>query len=599
MTSDQWITIAIIIIAIVLFIFEWITVDLVGLVIISLLIVTGILSPIDAVKGFSNSATITIAAMFVLSGAIIKTGQLNTIGNYLSKILVRNKIMGILVLMLLAGGFSAFINNTPVVAVFIPIVLDASSRANISASKILIPLSFASMFGGLCTLIGTSGNILISSIARDEGLEPFGIFEMAPVGVVLFAVGIIYLLLTGNKLIPDRGKRATLSEKYDMGSYVTDIRLLHDSPSVGKAIHDSPLYKELEIEIIGFGRGSEKIVEPVFSTLLTEGDILRVSGDLGEIKKIQARQGIEILKENQWKESMPDADNLMLAEAIITPGSELEGKTMSQTRFKNRYGAFALAIRSRNQLLRNIIRKTSLRAGDILLLSAKKEKIDQFKEKQNNEESPFLIISEIEKHPTSNKKMSFLVFSIIAGVVIVASFNILPIVASALVGVTLLVLFRLLDMQEVYKAINWQVIFLIAGTIGLGVALEKTGTANVLAERLIYYIGDFGPVALVIVLYLITSLLTELISNAASAVLLAPIAISAATAMGIDPRPLLIVIMFAASASFMTPVGYQTNTMIYTAGNYKFSDFFRVGAPLNLLFWILTSILVPLYYKLI
>jgi di/tricarboxylate transporter len=596
MTTEQWLTIGIVVIAVLLFISEWLTVDLIGLILISLLIITGILTPSEAVRGFSNSATITIASMFVLSAALLKTGQLKFIANYFSGLLIRNKTAGILLLMLFAGIISAFINNTPVVAVFIPIVLDAAVKAGISASKILIPLSFASMFGGLCSLIGTSSNILVSDIAVEHKLPAFGMFEMLPAGIVFFAVGILYLLVA-NKLIPARNVPDTLTVKYHIGNYLTDVLLLPNSPSIGRAISESPLYNELKIEIIGFRRSSEQIAEPNYATVLQEGDILRISGNIEQIKKIQVRQGIEILKENEWKQSIKEPENLVLAEALITPGSELEGKTLSQANFKTTYGAFALAIRSRMLLFKKKMHKTMLGAGDVLLISTKKEVLDVYKQKQNQQETPFLIISEIETDQKVNWKQTAFVVFIIAFVILLASFNILPIVASSVVGVTVLVLSGFIDMQEVYKAINWKIIFLIAGSISLGLALEKTDTAKFMAEELIGFVGGMGPIAMLSALYLITSILTELISNAASAVLLSPVAISAAEVMDVSSRPFLLAIMFAASASFMTPVGYQTNTMIYSAGNYKYADFFRVGAPLNLIFWILATLLIPLFFK--
>jgi di/tricarboxylate transporter len=534
--------------------------------------------------------------MFVLSAALLKTGQLKFIANYFSGLLIRNKTAGILLLMLFAGIISAFINNTPVVAVFIPIVLDAAVKAGISASKILIPLSFASMFGGLCSLIGTSSNILVSDIAVEHKLPAFGMFEMLPAGIVFFAVGILYLLVA-NKLIPARNVPDTLTVKYHIGNYLTDVQLLPNSPSIGRAISESPLYNELKIEIIGFRRSSEQIAEPNYATVLQEGDILRISGNIEQIKKIQVRQGIEILKENEWKQSIKEPENLVLAEALITPGSELEGKTLSQANFKTTYGAFALAIRSRMLLFKKKMHKTMLGAGDVLLISTKKEVLDVYKQKQNQQETPFLIISEIETDQKVNWKQTAFVVFIIAFVILLASFNILPIVASSVVGVTVLVLSGFIDMQEVYKAINWKIIFLIAGSISLGLALEKTDTAKFMAEELIGFVGGMGPIAMLSALYLITSILTELISNAASAVLLSPVAISAAEVMDVSSRPFLLAIMFAASASFMTPVGYQTNTMIYSAGNYKYADFFRVGAPLNLIFWILATLLIPLFFK--
>jgi di/tricarboxylate transporter len=597
MTIDQWLTIGIIIVAVILFITDWLSVDLVGLIIISLLITSGVLTPSEAVRGFSNSATITIMAMFGLSAAILNTGQLVNIGNYISTVLVKNRTKGLLLIMIFAGVISAFINNTAVVAVFIPIILSASAKAKISPSKVLIPLSFASMFGGLCSLIGTSTNIIVSGIAETEGLAPFGMFEMAPVGILLFGAGVLYLLFAGNKLIPERTISKLLTEKYDMGDYLTDIRILPGAPSIGKTISQSPIITDLKIDIIGFRRKEEHFSKPNYSTILELDDVLRLSCNFKDISTIQRTEGVEIIQGNIISEEEMKTKDPTLAEALVTPGSELQGKTISQTRFKHQFGVVALAIRSRRGILNTRLSRAVLRPGDILLLSGDKDIFAEYKSGTNVIENPFIIISEKEEKITVNKRNLLTVFSILALVVLLPSVDILPILASAIIGVSALVLFRSITMAQIYKAIDWNVIFLLAGTISLGIAMQKTGTDKLIAENILKYFGSWGPIALISVLYFVTTILTELISNSASAVLLTPIAISMADSMGVDAKPFLFAIMFAASASFMTPVGYQTNTMIYTAGNYRFFDFFRIGAPLNLLFWILASILIPLFYK--
>lgn len=595
MTTDQWITIGIVMVAVILFITEWLSVDVIGLVIISLFMVSGVLTPTEAVKGFSNNATVTIAAMFALSAAILKTGQLGAIGYYLSKVLMKSKTKGILLIMILTGVISAFINNTPVVAVFIPIILAASAKAKISASKILIPLSFASMFGGVCTLIGTSTNILVSSIAEEKGLQRFGIFEMAPLGLIFFATGCIYLIFFGSKLIPDRGAVEDLTQKFEMENYLTDIRLLPQAPSVGKIISESPIIKELEFDIIGFRRDKKEFSELHYSEVLRAGDVLRLRANITQIKKIQAREGIEII-EGKWKDENLNSKEVSIAEAIITPNSELHHKTISETRFKHQHEAIVLAIKGRKGILHEKLSQTVLKSGDLLLLRIKNEFLDDLKNPERINESPFLIISETEEKKPVKKKNLLIVISVLFLVVALAAFNIIPIMAGSIIGVTLLVIFRSITIKEVYKAINWQVIFLIAGAISMGTAMENTGTAKLAAEQLFELFGNWGPIALLSILYFLSSILTEIITNSATAVLLAPIAISTADTLGVDARPFLFAIAFAASSSFLTPVGYQTNTMIYAAGNYKFTDFFRVGLPLNIIFWILATLLIPVFY---
>lgn len=596
MTADQWITIVIIMVAVILFITEWLSVDLIGLVVISLFMVSGVLTPSEAVKGFSNSATVTIAAMFALSAAILKTGQLGAIGSYLTKSLVKSKTKGIIIIIIFTGVISAFINNTPVVAVFIPIILAASVKAKISASKILIPLSFAAMFGGLCTLIGTSSNILVSSIAEENGVRGFGMFEMAPLGLIFFATGSLYLIIFGSKLIPDRGAVKDLTQKFKMENYLTDIRILPGAPSVGKTISESPIIKKLEIDIIGFSRDSEKFSEPNYSEVFKAGDVLRLRANITQIKNIQAREGIEII-EGKWKDEDLSSKDFCIAEAIITPNSELQHKTISESRFKHQFKAIVLAIKGRKGILHEKLSRTVLKSGDLLLLRIKNEFIDDLKSPDLINESPLMIISETEEKKPVKKKKVIIVVSVLFFVVVMAAFNIIPIMASSIIGVTVLVILRSITIKEVYKAINWQVIFLIAGAISMGTAMENSGTAKLVAEKLIELFGNWGPIALVSVLYFLSFMLTGIISNSATAVLLAPIAISTANTLGVDPRPFLFAIAFAASSSFYTPVGYQTNTMIYAAGNYKFTDFFRVGFPLNIIFWILATLLIPLFYN--
>jgi di/tricarboxylate transporter len=595
MTTDQWITIGIIIIAVILFITEWVTVDVIGLLIISLFMVSGVLTPSQAVKGFSNSATVTIAAMFALSAAILKTGQLGAIGLYLSKVLVKSKTKGILLIMILTGVISAFINNTPVVAVFIPIILAASAKAKISASKTLIPLSFASMFGGVCTLIGTSTNILVSSIAEEKGLQRFGMFEMAPLGLIFFATGCVYLIFFSSKLIPDRGAVEDLTQKFEMDNYLTDIRLLPQASSVGKTISESPIIKELEIDIIGIRRDTEEFSELPYSEVLKAGDVLRLRVNITQIKKIQAREGIEII-EGKWKDEDLSSKEISIVEAIVTPNSELHHKTISETRFKYQYKAIVLAIKGRKGILHEKLSRTVLNSGDLLLLRIKNKFLDDLKSPERINESPFLIISETEEKKPVKKKNLLIVVSVLFLVVALAALNIITIMAGSIIGVTLLVIFRSITIKEVYKAINWQVIFLISGAISMGTAMESTGTAKLAAEQLFGLFGNWGPIALLSILYLLSSILTEIITNSATAVLLAPIAISTADTLGVDARPFLFAIAFAASSSFLTPVGYQTNTMIYAAGNYKFTDFFRIGLPLNIIFWILATLLIPIFY---
>lgn len=581
--------------AIWLFATEKLSVDVVALIIMGVLIVSGVVTPQEGISGFSNTATITVASMFILSAALFKSGAVAGIGNKIATLFKYNFWIGIIAVMVVVGVISATINNTPVVAIFIPILVGAAAKSNHSVSKMLMPLSFASMFGGVCTLIGTSTNILVSGIAADHGLEPFSMFEMSRLGLVFFVTGVLYMIFFGIHLIPKRKVETGLVQKFGLGDYLTEIVLLEKAPSVNKTIKDSPLVKKLEINIFEVNRDGTRFFMPGQDFVLREGDILKVKCNLEKVKELKDREGIALKTDIKFRDDDVESDETILLEAVIAPNSEFEGKTVKQMDFRQKFGATVLAIRHRGEVMREKVANTVLKSGDTLLIEAQKDRMEYLKQLELHGRNTFLIVSEVEL-PKFDKNKIFLVALTMLSIITLATLNILPIMVAALLGCIFLILTKCISMEEAYKAIDWKVIFLLAGAISLGVAMDNSGTAQLISGFLIGTIGAWGPVAIVSVLYLITSLMTEAMSNNASAVLLAPIAIAAAIAMNVDPRPFLMAITFAASSSFMTPIGYQTNTMIYGAGNYKFKDFLRVGGPLNLLFWIIATLLIPVFF---
>ncbi|MGS2762533.1 SLC13 family permease [Sinomicrobium sp. M5D2P9] len=596
MTLEIAVVLGILILAVVLFATEKIRVDLVALLVVGLLLICDILLPVqlltteEAVSGFSNTATVTVAAMFVISAALAKTGSINFLGSLLAKLIHKNFYLAATAIMLCAGIISAFINNTPVVAVFMPIIIGAAKDSGISPSKLLMPLSFASMFGGLCTLIGTSTNILVSSIAEGYGITPFRMFDFAPLGIVFFICGMLYMLFAGIRLIPDRVPETDLTKRYEMRNYLTEIVLTESSSSVGKTILDSPLVKDMDIDIIALYRDKRVYSIPGPGTVLREGDILRVRCDVEKIRELQDSKDVELRTDKAFMAEDFKPEDIVLLEAVIAPNSILIGTTLKKIRFRNRFGATTLAIRHMGGLVHEKLGNIVLRSGDTLLIGARETRIDQLKRNPN-----FVFVTEVDT-PEYRKNKTLIVLSIIAAVVTTASLGILPIMTGAIVGCILLVLSGCIDLDDAYKAVDWKVIFLLAGAISLGVALERTGAAKLLADYMLSVSGPFGPYAIVAAFYLLTSLLTEAMSNNATAVVMVPIAISAANAMDASAIPLLMAIAYAASASFMTPVGYQTNTLIYGPGQYKFADFIKVGAPLNLIFFIIATIAIPLLW---
>jgi di/tricarboxylate transporter len=590
MTLEIVIVFLILLGTIVLFALEKMPVDLTAIVVMVALIATGILTPMEAVSGFSNPATITVGAMFIISAALNKTGALLFLGDLSTRMFKYGFWLALIVMMCVIAMISAFINNTPVVAVFIPILLNAARKNNISPSKLLMPLSFASIFGGVCTLIGTSTNILVSSIVAQHGLRPLGMFEFTTMGIVFFAVGTLYMVLIGVRLIPERQEDSDLTQSFRMNNYLTDIVVLPGSKSIGEKIIDSHLVKELDLDVLYVVRDGIRLLRPVRTIILEPNDVLRVRCDIENIRSIQEKEGVVLKSDLKIKQLDMEAVDAMLVEAIVAPNSELEGQTIKSIDFRNKFGATALALRHRGQLLHRGFSKTRLSSGDALLIDVRKENYDLIKSNRN-----FVLVSDVKVEKYRKRKIIPAV-AIVVGVVLAASSGTLPIMASALIGCTLLVLIGCIKLEEAYHAIDWKIIFLLGGILSLGLALEKTGAALLVSNLLISGLGSLGPIAIVAALYLLTSLLTETMSNNATAVLLAPIAISAAVAMQVDPRPFIIAVMFGSSASFMTPVGYQTNTMIFSVGRYKFSDFLKVGAPLNFIFWLAASLLIPYFF---
>ena len=574
--------------AIILFATERFPVDLTAMILMGAMLLSGIISPEDAIGGFSNPATVTVGAMFVLSAGLFKTGAVNLLGGTLGRVSKVSSWLMLAVMMVMVGTLSAVINNTAAVAIFLPIVLGIARETGVSPGRLLMPLSFASMFGGVCTLVGTSTNILVSSIAERHGLSAFGMFEMTGLGLIFFAAGSTYMLLIGVRMIPNRVNPVDRAAVFGSGDYQIEIVLGVEARSVGTLLSESPLLQDVEIHKVEVFRNNELLNDAEDQLVLEAGDHLKVRCDLENFRKLRERRGISMRHQHEKGEA--PGEEAVLVEAVVAPNSTLDGRSLKQARFRSRYGLTALAVRHRGVVMRENLETLPLRAGDVLLFEVDTSHLDQLREDRT-----FVLVSQVAM-PLFRKSRMLSAIAIVTGVVLAAATGTVPIVAGAIVGCILMVLTRCINLDEAYHSINWQVIFLLAGVLTLGTALEKTGAAHLLGSFLVENVGAWGPIALVSAFYLATSLLTEMMSNNATAALLAPIAIAAAEGLGIDSRPLLMAITFAASASFMTPVGYQTNTLIYGPGQFRYADFLRVGTPLNLLFWILATIFIPQFW---
>jgi di/tricarboxylate transporter len=584
---DIFLVIAILIGAVVLFVSEKFSIDLVAFMVAGSLLLFGLVTPEEGISGFSNQATVTVAAMFVLSSGLQKTGAVAAVGRLLVR-LGQNHFLVLVLIMGTVGIISAFINNTAAVAVFLPLVLAVAAKRKISASKLLIPLSYASQFGGVCTLVGTSTNLLISAISEQAGYGAFSMFEFSRLGLIMFAAGFCYFLLFGRWLLPER-QAQELTATYELGKYITELRVKADSPLIGKTVMESNLGTEHDVTILRLFDEDRKVWAP-YRQRLREGSVLLVRGSLKELMALKEAAKLELQAEFELRDETLQDEEMVLVQALVSPQSQLIGRTLKNLFFRHRYNALVLAIHRRGALLRDKLNAVRLELGDALLVMVAKKDVDDLRGADD-----FIILGEVQE-PSLHRRKAPIALATVAGVVGLAATGAMPILVSAILGCVVMVLSRCVSLEEAYKAVDWKVIFLLAGILPLGIAMEKTGAARWLASHAIDLAGGLGPVAVLAAIYLLTAALTEAMSNNATAVLLAPVAIATATQLGIDPKPLLMAVTFAASTSFATPIGYQTNAMVYNVGGYKYTDFLKVGVPLNLLFWVLATIFIPVFW---
>ena len=593
-----FLTLAIVVLALILFVAEWFPSDIVAIITTLLLTTLGLVTPEESISGFSNSATVTVMAMFILSAGIARTGAIQIVSELLLKWGGKRPSQQIFILGLIVGPATAFINNTAVVAVFLPIVEQWCKRQRISVSKLLIPLSFAAILGGMITLIGTSTNVLASGLAQQLGYRAFSLFEFTKLGLVTFTIGLIYLALLAPRLLPSRKKHTDdfLSQDYGLKDYISEVFITPGSNLVGKTLDSSGLQHKFDLDVLEIIADDTHFQQPLEDKKLQACEVLLVRSSRKDLIKIKDEEGIEILPEfihnKKSLEAQLGAEDEGIAEILIPSNSNLIGSTIKEVRFRQRYNVTVLAVHRGQEITLERLSEIRLKFGDVLLVQGPKQSLLGLQINRN------LLVLTQRNLETLRRDKASIAIGIGLGVVVVAAFNWLPILISSLIGVVLMVLTGCLKPREIYDAVRWDIIFLLAGLIPLGIAMDKSGATQWLGNNLVAIGGNLSGYWILTFFFIITSILTEMISNNAAVVLMLPIAANVAEQLSLNPFAFMLTVVFAASNSFITPIGYQTNTMVYGAGGYKFTDFMRVGTPLNLLMTIIVPPLIIFFYGL-
>lgn len=586
---------ALILVALVLFVREVFPIEVTAMVLLGVLLIVGIITVEEALAGLSNKAVVTVGAMLVLGQALVKTGVLTTAADRLAAATGSRTWAAMSLVLVVAGLLSGFLNNTAVVAIFIPLVIDLCRRFHVSPSKFMLPLSYASIAGGTLTVIGTSTNLLVSGIAEDYGLPPFHMFEFTSLGIILLAVGLVYVLFASPYMLPTRSTPEALTRQYKMRHYLTEVQVTESSALIGATIEESALNRDYDITVISVHRGVDHVTENLRHLRILADDLLVVRGSGENLMRLSSAKGLAPLSEVRLSDAAISDEGQFLVEVIVGRNSSLIGRTLEEIDFRQRVGAFVLAIRREGEILHDKIASTQLQFADDLLLVVPEERMGQLRHSED------LIVTSRNQVETSLGGTKWAILFILPAIVVLAALGIVDIVKGAIIGCIALLALRALRPSEAYRALDWSILVLIAAFVPVGAAMQKTGTAEFLAGGILR-LRDlnpdfFTPAVILSVLYLLTSVLTQTISNNATAILMAPIAVQLAVELGVDARPFLIAVAFSASAGLMTPYGYQTNLMVMGPGGYRFLDFVRFGGPLTIMFWIIASLLIPFMWS--
>ncbi|MFT6675252.1 MAG: di/tricarboxylate transporter [Sulfitobacter sp.] len=582
-TESAILTLTVVVIMFILFLRETLPTEVVALTGAASLLALGVLPYEQAREVLANPAPWTIAAMFIVMGALVRTGALDVLTRMAERYARSNPRLAVVGVILSVMAASAIMNNTPVVVVMIPVVVQLSKTLGTKASKLLIPLSYAAIMGGSLTLLGTSTNLLVDGVARAQGMEPFGIFEIMPIGLVVCAWGLIYMATIGRKLLPDRDSMASMLNDRSKMKFFTEAVIPPDSNLIGREVLDVQLFKREGVRLIDVVRGDKSLRRNLGAVALQVGDRVVLRTQMTELLSLQANK--ELKRVDQLS-----AVETKTVEVLITPGCRMVGRALGSMRLRRRYGVYPLAVHRRNQNIGRQLDDLIVKVGDTLLLEGAAEDIQRL--------AADMDMVDVSQPSARAYRRGHAPIAILAlfGIVVLAALNVAPILLLAVLAVALVLVTGCIDAEEAFSFVDGRLLALIFSMLAVGAGLQNSGAISLLVDNIAPLLSTLPLTAVIFCVFLMTTVLTEIVSNNAVAVIMTPIAISLAAALGIDPRPLVVAVMIAASCAFATPIGYQTNTLVYGPGGYRFTDFMRVGIPLNLSMSLLASAVIPMIW---
>jgi di/tricarboxylate transporter len=590
MTIQIAIVLSLLFAALVLFSTERIPIEVVAILLVMALVLTNTLTANEAFAGFGNDIVITIAGLFILTGGLAKTGVIDLVGRRLHRTAGDSEFRIVALIMFASAFCAAVMKNTTTTAMFLPVVLGIAARRNLSPSRLLMPLAFGAILGGTCTLIGTSTNLAVSGALPRYGIQPFTMFELTRVGVVIVAAGMLYMLLLGIRLLPRRKSAESLTEQYHVRQYMTEVIVLDDSPLMGKSLAEARIGAELDLTVLGILREDEPSrVAPRPDARIRAHDLLLVQGRVEDILKVKAEAGIEIKPDFELNDSVLESKDAELFEAMVPRGSDFIGRTVKRLDLRKRYGVVVLAIDRHGVDLLSKISRVRLRFGDVLLIQANREQVERLAT-----DGHILLLEEISERQARPEKRRWALLAFVVFLFFSLT-HLVPLPIAVLFGVMILLASQSLRMSEVYEIIDWRLLILIACMISFGLAMEKTRADQYLADLIVKGTGQYGPVAVLAGFFLMTVALTQPMSNQAAALVMLPIAIKTALALGLNPRTFAVTVTYAASCSFLTPLE-PACVLVYTPGRYRFLDFVKVGTVLTVAVFAIVIWLVPLFW---